>query len=58
MKVLDLIMIFFINNTCIILISSETIFIVIIRDACLYMGEASPPDPLDPHFVFAIAPIL
>ena len=34
------------------------------RDACLYMGEASPParpDPPalpDPHFVFAIAPIL
>ena len=34
------------------------------RDACLYMGEATPlapldlPDPLDPHFVFAIAPIL
>ena len=35
-----------------------------VRDACLYMGEASPPnlppppDPPDPHFVFAIAPIL
>ena len=43
------------------------------RDACLYMGEASPPAPPappdppalpdppdlpDPHFVFAIAPIL
>ena len=31
------------------------------RDACLYMGEASPPAPLDlldPHLVFAIAPIL
>ena len=31
------------------------------RDACLYMGEASPPDPSappDPHFDFAIAPIL
>ena len=41
-----------------------------VRDACLYMGEASlpalpdpptppdPPAPPDPHFVFAIAPIL
>ena len=23
-----------------------------VRDACLYMGEATPPDP---HFLFAIA---
>ena len=38
-----------------------------VRDACLYMGEASPPAPPtppaapappDPHFVFAIAPKL
>ena len=44
-----------------------------VRDACLYMGEASPSappdppalpappdprDPPDPHFVFAIAPIV
>ena len=28
------------------------------REACLYMGEASPPDPPAPHFVFAIALIL
>ena len=25
------------------------------RDACLYMGEASPPDPPAPFFVFAIS---
>ena len=34
------------------------------EDACLHMGEVSPPAPPDPpdppapHFVFAIAPIL
>ena len=26
-----------------------------VRDACLYMGEATLPDPPDPHFLFAIA---
>ena len=38
-------------------ISVEKLYIIKrpARDAFLYMGESTLPDPADPHFLFAIA---